>query len=63
MRKLRILSAVVGFGCLVLGLFASVQNGTLDNIAALGRVLLIAGAIILVGVLINSAIVEAAGRK
>lgn len=62
MRTLRSLSAALGFGCLVLGLFGGLQDGNVANIVALGHVLLIAGAIIIAGVLISSAIVEI-GRK
>jgi len=62
MRTLRPLSTALGFGCLVIGLIGGLQNGTVANIVTLGHVLLIAGAIIIAGGLISSAIVEI-GRK
>jgi len=56
MKPFRSVSAVLGILFSAVGLLASVQNGTPDNIVALGHALLIAGAIIIAGVLISSAI-------
>ncbi len=57
MNVLLRLLVVLGFGCLVIGLIASLSGGgTLEQVMALGRALVIAGAIIISGVLISSAI-------
>lgn len=63
MRTPRSLAAALGVACLVLGLVGSLQNGTVENILDLGHVLLIAGAIIIAGALISSAIAEGGTRK
>jgi hypothetical protein len=62
MKALRSVSIILGILFLAVGVLAALQNGTPDNIVALGHALLIAGAIILAGVLISSAISEN-GRK
>jgi hypothetical protein len=62
MNTLRNLSAGVGVGCLLVGLAAAMSGGgRADQVMALGHTLVLAGAILLAGVLISSAI--AGGRR
>ena len=59
MKQLRLLSAVLGFGGLFLGLIAALfEGGTTAAVESLGRTAVIAGAIIIAGWLISSAIAE-----
>ena len=62
MNTLRNMSAGVGVGCVVLGLAAALQGGgRADQVMALGHTLIIAGAVLIAGVLISAAI--AGGSK
>jgi len=57
--RYRPLSAVLGIGCIAVGLLAAMSSGgTVAATTALGHTLVIAGAIIIAAVLISSAIVE-----
>ena len=59
MNVLRSISAVLGVGCLIVGLLAALSGGgPVEHVVALGNSLLTTGAIIIAGVLISSAIVE-----
>ena len=59
MKVLRSISAVLGIGCLLIGLIAALSGGgPVAHVVALGNTLLTTGAIIIAGVLISSAIVE-----
>jgi hypothetical protein len=62
MKGLRNLSAVLGMGCLVLGLLgvliAIPRSGETDELIALCHTLVTSGAIIIAGVLISSAIAD-----
>lgn len=61
---LRNWSAVLGIGCLVFGLMAVLSGGgRTDQIIALGHTLLLAGAILIAGVLISSAIAGDGGKR
>lgn len=60
--NLRSVSVMLAFVCLVLGTSAALSNGTLDVVTAFGRTAIIAGAIILAGWLISSAIAESHRR-
>jgi hypothetical protein len=62
MNTLRPLSAAIGFGCLVVGVIFGISGGTVAHVTALGNTLITAGAILVTGVLISSAIVSS-GRK
>lgn len=64
MNALRNLSAVLGVGCLALGLLAVMSGGgRSDQVIALGHTLILAGAILIAGVLISSAIVGSGSKK
>ena len=57
--RYRPLSAVLGSGCILIGLLAAMSGGgTVAATTALGHTLIIAGAIIIAAVLISTAIVE-----
>ena len=59
MNVLHSISAVLGVGCLIVGLLAALSGGgPVGHVVALGNSLLTTGAIIIAGVLISSAIVE-----
>jgi drug/metabolite transporter (DMT)-like permease len=59
MKAFRSISAVLGIALLVVGLAAVLNGGgRIDQVAALGHTLITAGAIILAGALISSAIVD-----
>lgn len=61
MNALRYISAVLGIGCLVVGIMAvaTVPGG---QVVLVGQPLIIAGAILIAGVLISSAIVSSRGK-
>lgn len=64
MNALRNLSAALGIGCLALGLLAAMSGGgRTDQVMALGHTLILAGAILVAGVLISSAIAGGGGKK
>jgi hypothetical protein len=57
MKSLRNLSAMLGVGGLALGLLAVIAGGGRpDQVAAIGHTLILAGAILIAGVLISGAI-------
>jgi hypothetical protein len=59
MNVLRSILAVLGAGCLLIGLIAAMSGGgPVGHVVALGNTLLTTGAIIIAGVLISSAIAE-----
>ncbi|MEN3335664.1 MAG: hypothetical protein V7641_5029 [Blastocatellia bacterium] len=59
MRTLRSISAVLGIALLVGGLAAVLNGGgRIDQVAALGHTMITAGAIIIAGVVIGSAITD-----
>lgn len=62
MKPLETLLAAVGVTCLVIGLWAGLYlgGGTREQVGALGQALVIAGAILIAGAVISSAI---AGRR
>ncbi len=63
MNALRSISAVLGVGCLVVGLIAALSGGgTVAQVTALGNTLILAGAILLAGVLVSAAL-AGGGRK
>lgn len=64
MNALRNFSTVLGVGCLALGLIAALSGGgRLDQVIALGHTLILAGAILMAGVLISSAIAGGGSKK
>ena len=64
MNVLRNLSAVLGVGCLAFGLLAVLSGGARsDQVIALSHTLILAGAILISGVVISSAIVGGGGKK
>ena len=64
MNALRNLSAVLGVGCVAFGLLAVLSGGgRSDQVIALGHTLILAGAILVAGVLISSAIVGNVSKK
>ena len=64
MNILRNISAVLGVVCLALGLLAAVSGGgAVEQVMALGHTLILAGAILIAGVLISSALVGSDGKN
>lgn len=62
MNYLRPLTAVLGVGCLVVGFWAALSSGTAEHVTALGNSLVIAGAVIIAGAIISSAIARNGGK-
>ena len=64
MNTLRKLAAVVGVGYLLIGMAAAMSGGgATQHVIALGQTLVLAGAILLAGVLISSAIASGGGGR
>jgi hypothetical protein len=63
-KSLRSLSIVTGVGCLIIGVAAALSGGgTVEQVIALGHTLVIAGAILIAGVLVSSAILGSSRKE
>jgi hypothetical protein len=64
MNTLRSISMILGIGCLVVGFVAALSGGgTVAEGEALGRTLVIAGAIIIAGVVVGASIVASSDKR